>query len=325
MLRLGISRVEDWTGSAVDFVATGLGRLCRANGLAKVSRVFPESSIRLMDEIVELSEYERQQSETVGPSPKMFLMVDYFQSAVIQIGPTLSFLASIHNKLPAAFFVALAHNLWRWMRVYDFRDAEAYATDAMSTLDEDEIKESFFPNVAQARPRCLDKLPTYQAAIKLLQRVLPTLQDKRAAGLLSHCLAMHNEGDGHELAWPHDLLKQLPEMEAYLENTDEPGPGSLIVFEEEDLIEACFSEEMQYLGQNYSIRSTWILLIDVAQPPTSLDEQVKAAFDYLAAMLRSLTSASVLIETIRGIYDEYLRQGRREPGVHAEPSAAGLR
>src|SRR5437762_1631879 len=131
MLRLGISRISDWTGSAVDFIANGLAKYCEENGLPVVSRVFPEASIRLLDEIVELNEYERSQSETVGPSSKMLLMIDYEQAAMIQIGPTLSYLDSIHEKLPAAFFVVLADNLWRWMRVYDFRDAENYARDQM--------------------------------------------------------------------------------------------------------------------------------------------------------------------------------------------------
>src|SRR5260370_21774012 len=58
MLRLGISRLKDWTGSAVDFVAKGLARYCQRNGLPAGSRVFPEGSIRRWDEIFEQTEYE---------------------------------------------------------------------------------------------------------------------------------------------------------------------------------------------------------------------------------------------------------------------------
>jgi hypothetical protein len=136
---------------------------------------------------------------------------------------------------------------------------------------------------------------------------------------------MHEEGKAHEGAWPYRLQDKLPEIEEYLENTDQPGPGSLIVFEEEDLIEACFTEEMQYLGQNYSIGSTLMLLINLDQDRASLDKDVKATFDYLGAMVRSLASASVLIEMIRGIYDENIRQRGIKPGLQTQPRAAGIR
>src|SRR5260370_7571002 len=83
MLRVGISRVADWTGSAVDFVATGLARYCRVNGLPPVSLVFPEASIRLLYETLQRTEYERSQSEIAGPKSKILLMVYYQQAAII--------------------------------------------------------------------------------------------------------------------------------------------------------------------------------------------------------------------------------------------------
>lgn len=324
MLRVGISRVKDWTGSAVDFVAAGLARFCRSHGLPQVSRVFPESSIRLMDEIIEISEYDRMQAE-VTEREKMFLMVDYHESAVVPIGPTLAYLEAINNKLPAAFFMAFSRNLSRWMRVYDYRDAEFYAADCIEMLEDDELKESFFPSVRGARPRCLAKVPGYQHSIRQLQRFLPAVKDRRAGALLGQCLRMHVEGDGWESQFPWKLRDIYPEMEDYVDHTDEPGPGVSIVFEENDLIEACFNEQMQYLGQDLPISSSLMLVIDVSKDEKSIDEQVKRAFEHLAAMLRSLSVASHLIEMIRGIYDEHLRQGGHEPGVHAQPGAAGVR
>ena len=325
MLRVGISRVADWTGSAVDFVAAGLARHCRANGLPAVSRVFPEASIRLLDEIVERTEYERSQSEITGPETKMLLMVDYEQSAMIPIGPTLTFLGSIHKKLPAAFFVVLAGNLGRWMRVNDFRDAQNYARDRMDMLEEEELKESFYPQLETVAPLCVKKLPSHEGAVRLRQTLSSQCKGSRAEELLRHCLAMHEHGKQYKCAWPYLLRDRLPEIEDYLENTDEPGPGSLIVFEEEDLIEACFSEEMQYIGQNYSIGSSLMLLINLDQDSASLDKNVKATFDYLGAMVRSLASASALIEKIREISDEDIRQRRIEPGVQTQPSDADVR
>jgi hypothetical protein len=325
MLRIGISRVSDWTGSAVDFVQQGLMRHCKGNGLPNVTRVFPEACIQLLDEMVELGEYERTQSETVGPSTRIFITVNYDQAAMVQIGPTLALLSSIHERLPAAFFVVFADNLWRWMSVYEFRTAENYADDQINFLDAEELKESFYPQVKGVRPGCLDKLPSYRSAVRLLKSVLPELGDSRSAQLLQHCLAMHEHGAPHEHAWPCRLRDQVPEMDDYLENTDEPGPGALIVFDEDDLIEACFNEQMQYLGQDHPIGASIMMLIGLDQDRESLDKDVKASFDCLGAMVRSLASASLLIEMIRGIYDEDLRQRGIKQELSANPCAAGVR
>ena len=127
MFRLGIARASDWKGSAVDCVAKALSCFCRSNGIATVSRVFPESTIRILDGLTERSEYELAQSDETEPSSRLFLMVDYYQAAMVQIGPTLTFLGRIHQDLPAAFYQVFSTNLWRWMRVYDFHDAEQYA------------------------------------------------------------------------------------------------------------------------------------------------------------------------------------------------------
>ena len=91
----------------------------------------------------------------------------------------------------------------------------------------------------------------------------------------------------------------------------------LIVVDEDDLIEACFSEEMQYLGQNYSIGSTLMLAINLDQSAASLDMKVKATFEQLGAMLRSLAAAAELIELIRGLYDEDLRERRMESKIQS--------
>jgi hypothetical protein len=95
--------------------------------------------------------------------------------------------------------------------------------------------------------------------------------------------------------------------------------------EEDDLIEACFTEEMQFLGQELPIGSTLMLQIDLSRRRDSLDRQVKGAFDYLGAMLRSLSLATKLIEMIREIHDEHLCQRRLEQGVRAQESAACVR
>ncbi len=325
MLRLGISRISDWSGSAVDFVARGVARYCRDNGSEKVSRVFPELYLRFIDELMEMSEYERSQTETVGPSTRIFMHVYHGEVEMVQIGPALVLLSSIHEDLPGAFFVVLAHNLRRWMRVYDFQSASSFAKEEMHFLDEEELKESFYPQVKKVRPACLRRLPKYRAAVRLLEAKVPTIKDPRASQLVKDCLRMHEHGTKFTSAWPYLLRDEVPEIEDYLENTDEPVPGALIVFDQDDLIGACFNEEMQYVGQDQSIGATLMMVIDLSQESEALDARVKACFDYVGAMVRSLAAGSALIEKIRGIYDEDLRKRGFKQALPAQPSPAGLR
>jgi hypothetical protein len=324
MLRIGLSRADDWKGGVVDFIAKGLNRFCRQKGSTTVARVFSESGIRIMDELLEGNEVERSQTEATDGS-RMFVLVDYEQAAMVPVGDTLAYLGTVHELLPAAFFQVFSANLSRWMRTYDYRDAEFYAKEEIEMLEEEEIKESFYPQVESARPSCLNNLPEYEDAVEFLEKAVPDISSKPASTMIRHCLAMHELGKSHEPAWPGKLQKQIPELEEYFECTDEPGPGSLIVFDEEDLIEACFTEQMQYLGQNYSIGSTQMLVIDLDQSPAALDGKVKEAFDYLGAMLESLSHATELIEIIRGMYSEKLRQRGMESGVPAEEGAAAVR
>jgi hypothetical protein len=325
MLRLGISRVSDWSGSAVDFVARGLARYCRLNGGDTVSRVFSELYLRFLDDLMERTEYERCQAEGTGPSSRFFVHVNYDQAAMVQIGPALAVLNSLDKDLPSAFFVVLTHNLERWMTVYDFRSAVRYAEDQIHLLEDEELKESFYPEVKNARPGCLKRLPKYGSAVRLLRERLPAIETSRASQLVKHCLSMHEQGAQYEHAWPYLLRNEVPEIEDYLEDTDEPGPGALIVFDEEDLIEACFNEEMQYLGQDHCIGASLMMTIDLSRDSKSLDARVKACFEYLGAMVRSLAAASALIEMIRGIYDEDVRQRGIKQGLPAQPSPADLR
>jgi hypothetical protein len=325
MLRLGLSREDDWTGSAVDFVAAGLERFCQLNGLSKVSSVFRDSSIRLVDEIFDLSDYERSQSEYDDNSPRMFLKVHYDKAWEVSIGPTLTFLHSVDKSLPAAFFVVFADNLWRWMSVYDVRTAEEFASDQVLYMEDEELVESFFPKVKKVRPKFLKKLPSYRSAVRLLEAALLQCRDQKIRALLEPCLSMHQHGDGYKHAWPWLLENKVPEIEFYMENTDEPGPGVLIDFEENDLVAACFTEQVQFLGQEQSISSSLMMLIDLRQTPRGIDKQVKAAFDYVGAMLRSLSAASEVIERIGDIYDEHIRQRGIKPGLPAEQGSAAIR
>jgi len=128
LLRLGICRVEDWTGSAVDFVERGFNRFCKANGVDDARRIF-QGDLRIMDHMFDLTERQRNEarSEMSEPAQTLFLVGDFTAAASIPIGATLAHLEREHTLLPAAFYVVLVQDLWKWMRVYDCTAALEHA------------------------------------------------------------------------------------------------------------------------------------------------------------------------------------------------------
>jgi len=319
MVRLGFCEVDDWKGNAVDFVRSGLNRFCCKHRIEVVSEVFPESQVLLTDDLSERIGDER------GPSSRLFVLVDYQGVAMVQAGRTLELLGCQDANLPRAFFQVLAANLGRWMRTYDYRDAEHYAENQIEWLDEDELKESFYPQVPQARPACLKDLPDYDEAVKFLKKSLVNGGSGEVAELLRLCLRMHAEGCKYDLAYPAKLCQEIPEIEDYIESTDDPLPGALIVAEEGDLTEACFTEEIQYLGQENWISASLMLAINLDQGALEIDRNVMKVFDHLGAMLRSLAVAAKLIQTMRRLYDGSCSPRGPEPGIQAEAGAPAVR
>ncbi|MFZ3263684.1 MAG: hypothetical protein WA172_06765 [Terriglobales bacterium] len=137
---------------------------------------------------------------------------------------------------------------------------------------------------------------------------------------------MDTHGHGHEHAWPGQIgEKDVPGIDDWLMDAENSRPGCLITWYENDAINACFDEEAQHMGENGPCQPNMALPIHLNKPTKELDEEVRRVFDYAGAMLRSLASAAKIVELVRDLYDEYLREPRLEPGLPAEPGAAGVR
>ena len=84
-------------------------------------------------------------------------------------------------------------------------------------------------------------------------------------------------------------------------------------------------EEAQHMGENGPCQPNVVLPIHLDRPVKELDEKVRRVFDHASAMLRSLASAAKIVELVRDIYDEYLREHRLKSGLPVEPGPAGVR
>ncbi len=328
LLRLGICDLTDWSGSAVDFVERGFKRFCKNNGAADCGRVW-QGDLRIMDHEFDLTEREREQvqAEMEEPPQVLYLVGDFSAAASIPIGPTWPLLEREHELLPAAFYRVLVVNLWTWMRVYDYRAALDHAEMWMEGMEEEELKESFYPRVQKNIPPCLAAAAelTYRKALRLLETLQPKVRGSSARQLVSNVLEMHDRGKGYDHAWPGKLAEQIPSLQDFLSDADGCGPGSVITWHEDDEISACFDEEMSTLGQNGPMEPSIMLMIRLDRPAKDLDSEVKRLFDYAGAMLRSLASAAKIVEIIREIYDEHLRKHRLKSGLPIEPGTPGVR
>ncbi len=328
LLRLGICRPNDWSGSTVDFVERGFRRFCSQNRALDVKRVWV-GDLRITDSLFELTERERSQveAEREGMTDHLYLVGDYEAAASIPIGAVLARLEADHHHLPAAFYAVLTTNLYKWMRIYDYLDAQEHAETWMEDLSDEELEASTYRKVELEIPACIkrhSKTLKYGKARNFLQEIQPHTSVARE--LIRHLLEMDDHGQGHEHAWPGQISdKDVPGIDDWLADAEYSRPGGLVTWYENDAINACFDEEAQHMGESGACQPNVALPIHLDKPNKELDEEVRRVFDHAGAMLRSLASAAKIVELVRDLYDEYLREHRLESGLPAEPGAAGVR
>jgi len=328
LLRLGICQPNDWSGSAVDFVERGFNRFCHQNGAPEAKKVWV-GDLRIADTLFELTEQERNQVEAgrEGATQQLFLIGDYEAAASIPIGATLARLEAEHELLPTAFYRVFVSNLYKWMRVYEYVDAQEHAEMWMEDLSDEELEASVYRKVETEIPRCIRKRATrmgYKAARGLLEEIKPATQFARL--LTRQVLEMDARGLGHDHAWPGRLTeKDVLGVSDWLMDAESSRPGCLITWYENDSINACFDEEAQHMGENGPCVPNMAIPIRLDQSIRKLDKNVRRVFDHVRAMLQSLASAGKVVETIRELYDEYLCEHRLKPGLPIEPGDSGVR
>jgi hypothetical protein len=286
-----------------------------------------------MDTLFEMTELEYQNSraETNSPSDTLFLVGDYEQAASIPIGATLPLLEREHANLASAFYTVLVHNLYKWMRVYDYTDALMHADMMTDGMMEEEMKDSYLSDIAKSVPRCLPscehlvKPRTFSRAVSFLEATREKFKGAIARKLVDEVLTLHQECRGYRHPWPAELANEVPGLEDFLSDADGCGPGCAITWYEDDCISAAFDDEMQFIGQNGPIEPSIMLRMQLDSDPDELDKNVQRTFDFVGAMLRSLRIAGRIVEQIRGVYDEYLREHRQNSGLQVVAGAAGLR
>ena len=264
------------SGSALDLVERGFKRFCRTNGADGAKKTW-DGELRITDCQVDSDGSYRGpfDPEPERDSEILYLVGDFNSAASIPIGPTLELLGPEHTWLPKAFFEVLTENLYKWMRVYDYRDAVEQASCYMEDADVEDLKDSFYPQVEKNIPECL-RAPAhigYKKAARFLEDIQPRLRNPIARQLIREMLTMDGHGESHDHPWPGKLVAQVPGLEEYLSDADGCCPGCAITWHEDDEISACFDEEANTMGQNGPLEPSIILTIRLNLPVNQLNNR----------------------------------------------------
>ena len=119
LVKSEIAVPEDWEKSSRDatkYLLLTLERWVRIHGGSAIDRRF-DLDLALTDRLVDYSD-ER------GPEGTLYLILDPDSAAFVLLAPTIDLLEKVHPRLPASFYRHFAGALNRWIRVYDYHDAE---------------------------------------------------------------------------------------------------------------------------------------------------------------------------------------------------------
>ena len=279
LLTLDLGDAVDWKKSKrdpVEFVRLTLERFTAAHGGAKVQRQF-DLSVTLSTEVIDC--YTEEQN----PSTEMFLNVEPSSAAYVILNPTLMLLASIHDRLPATFIDLFQSALCRWVRVYDYRDAEDRVSTLQDWASEDDEDSSVIPDVASSIPKSVRLKPLTDSALDRLE-----IKDALARRIMGAATRLKNISE----------QAQRPVLEEHvceaMMDANPPLPAMLMVFKPHDPVEGMFDEESQTMNE-LTPEPNVVFPLRADDP-----ESIQSAFGCLRVLCQTLALASTLITLMPG-------------------------
>ncbi|MBI1954983.1 MAG: hypothetical protein HYS38_01155, partial [Acidobacteria bacterium] len=282
LLQLDIAVPQEWEKAKRDptaYVWLTLARWIAMHGGQAIKRRFGLTTAITS----RLDEY----SERDGANPNLlYLTVDSDRAGYVVLSPTLELLEKGHPRLPVTFFHLLAGSLNKWIRVYDYRDAEervAMLRDWVEgEADEDQYE---IPNVEGCIPSALKRRPLSNRS---LGRLSSQVKGGKVKAILGGVLDLQRIS---EQAKRPELTEEMREE---MSDMNPPLPGLLAVFQPEDSVEGCFDEEAQTMTELPPEPSV-IIPLSADQPAS-----VEAAFHTFGVVCDTLASASQLIDHMPG-------------------------
>ena len=184
LVKSDIAVPEDWEKSerdATKYLLLTLRRWIRMHGGSAIDRRF-DLDLSLSDRLVDYSDQR-------GPEGSFYLIVDPDSAAFVLLTPTIELLEKVHPRLPATFYSHFAGALNRWVRVYDYQDAEERVEMLREWYEGEENADQYeIPDVEGCTPKSLKETPLNLCELKKLNEEVrdPQLQ-ALISGLLELC------------------------------------------------------------------------------------------------------------------------------------------
>ncbi len=229
LLELGIALAEDWVAANCDpraYVLITLDRWIAAHGGDAIKRRF-DFYATLTDCLDEYSE----RNEDNPDGSRLYLTIDPDKSGFVVLRPTLDLLEETNPRASSTFFHLFAGALNKWVRVYDYRDAQERVAMLRDWIESEEDQGQYeIPDVEGCIPACMRHRPLGRRG---LRKVTSQVKRKEVSAILSALLELSEISD--EVKRP----ELTEEMREELCDTNPPLPSLLAVFRQEDAIEGC--------------------------------------------------------------------------------------
>jgi hypothetical protein len=279
-----IAAVEDWKKSerdATKYLLLTLQRWIRDHGGVSIQRRF-DLDLTLSDRLVDYSD-ER------GPEGTLYLIVDPESAAFVLLKPVIELLEKIHPRLPATFFRHFAGSLNRWVRVYDYHDAEERVEMLREWYQGEENPEQYeVPDIEGCTPKCLKER---SLSLRGLKNLSGSIRSREVRALVLGLLDMY---------WISQLAKRpefTEDMGEQLMDSNPPLPCLLAAFSAGDAVVGCFDDEAQ-TAMETTPQPNIIIPLKLSDPTT-----VRQGFRTLGVACETLAAASRLIDLMPGKND----------------------
>jgi hypothetical protein len=244
------------------------------------------SILRRFDLDLTLSDRLVDYSDERGAEGTLYLIVDPDSAAFVLLNPTLELLERIHPRLPATFFTHFAGSLNRWVRVYDYHDAEERVDMLHEWYEGEENPEQYeVPDVEGCTPKCLKERPLSLRGLKNLNR---SIRNREVRALVSGLLEL---GSISQQAKRPEFTEDMGEQ---LIDSNPPLPCLLAAFSSGDAVVGCFDDEAQ-TAMETTPQPNLIIPLKLSDPTS-----VRQGFQTLGVVCDTLAAASRLIDLMPG-------------------------
>ncbi len=284
LVKSDIAVAEDWEKSGRDatrYLLLTLQRWVHDHGGEAIQRRF-DLDLTLSDRLVDYSD-ER------GPEGTLYLIVDPDGAAFVVLNPVLESLEKVHPRLPATLFRHFVGSLNRWVRGYDYHDAEERVDMLREWYEGEENPEQYeVPDIEGCTPKCLKERPLSLRGLKKLQG---SIRNREVRALVSGLL---------ELCWISQRAKRpefTEDIGERLMDSNPPLPCLLAAFSSGDAVVGCFDDEAQ-TAMETTPQPNVIIPLKLSDPTS-----VRQGFRTLAVACETLAAASRLIDLMPGNAD----------------------